>query len=94
MEGARAAATEAGAAPDWCMMAKRSRLDPGQASFANMGPPRTPRLFSVEDFPYQLPDEVAYNEKRKREGLHRITAAEEAALRANQAGANSSTEEQ
>ena len=74
------------------LMAKRTRLDPDQASFANMGPPRTARLFPVKDFPYRLPDEAAYNEKRKREGLHRITAAEEAALKANQAGANNGKE--
>ncbi|MEE9159103.1 MAG: hypothetical protein V3U60_12030 [Gammaproteobacteria bacterium] len=54
-------------------MAKRKR----QLRLLEENPPETLALFDSNEFPYDTPDEVAYNEKRKAEGLFVITLDEE-----------------
>ena len=58
-------------------MAKRRR----QLSLLgeNQEQPETAALFDSSEFPYDTPDEVAYNARRKKDGLFEITPAEEAA---------------
>ncbi len=46
------------------------------------GPCETQALF--EDGPYDLPDEVAYAERRRKEGLFDLTEAEERAWKEHQ----------
>ena len=40
-------------------------------------PPGTAALFTSAEFPYDTPDEVAYNAKRKKEGLFDLNPEEE-----------------
>jgi hypothetical protein len=58
-------------------MARRKRqlnlLGPNQEQ------PETAALFDSREFPYDTPDEIAYNARRKKDGLFEITPAEEAA---------------
>ncbi len=44
----------------------------------NQEQPETAALFDSREFPYDTPDEAAYNAKRKKDGLFEITPAEEA----------------
>ncbi len=57
-------------------MAKRKRH---QLNLLEENPPETRSLFDPAEFPYDTPDEVAYNARRKKDGLFEITPAEEAA---------------
>jgi hypothetical protein len=45
----------------------------------NQEQPETAALFDSQEFPYDTPDEAAYNAKRKKDGLFEITPAEEEA---------------
>ncbi len=56
-------------------MARRRR----QLSLLGENPPETRPLFNDAEFPYDTPDEIAYNAKRKKDGLFEITPDEEAA---------------
>ncbi len=58
-------------------MAKRRR----QLSLLgeNQEQPETAALFDSREFPYDTPDEEAYNAKRKKDGLFEITPVEEEA---------------
>ncbi len=53
-------------------MAKRKR----QLRLLGENPPETAALFDSTEFPYDTPDEIAYNAKRKKEGLFVITPEE------------------
>jgi hypothetical protein len=67
-------------------MAKRNR----QLSLLQDNPSETRPLFDSTQFPYDTPDEVAYNAQRKRDGLFQIadadTVAEQQALENGTAG--------
>ncbi len=54
-------------------MAKRKR----QLRLLGENPPETRPLFDSTEFPWDTPDEVAYNAKRKAEGLFVLTPEEE-----------------
>ena len=56
-------------------MAKRRR----QLSLLGENPPETRPLFDEVEFPYDTPDEEAYNAQRKKDGLFEISPAEEEA---------------
>ena len=58
-------------------MAKRKR----QLSLLgeNQEQPETAALFDSREFPYDTPDEVAYNARRKKEGLFDLNPEEEGA---------------
>ena len=56
-------------------MAKRKR----QLSLLEVNPTETRPLFDSTEFPYDTPDEVAYNAQRKRDGLFQLTDADTAA---------------
>ena len=57
-----------------------------QRPFPGMGkPPATEALFTPEEFPYDLPDEQAYNHQAKKRGLFKLTKQDIDALNANQA---------
>ena len=56
-------------------MAKRKR----QLRLLEDNPPETRPLFGSIEFPYDTPDEIAYNARRKKDGLFEITPAEEEA---------------
>ena len=45
----------------------------------NQEQPETAALFDSREFPYDTPDEAAYNARRKKDGLFEITLAEEEA---------------
>lgn len=45
----------------------------------NQEQPETAALFDSREFPYDTPDEAAYNAKRKKDGLFEITPTDEAA---------------
>lgn len=45
----------------------------------NQEQPQTAALFDSTEFPYDTPDEVTYNARRKKDGLFEITPAEEEA---------------
>ena len=53
-------------------MAKRKR----QLRLLGDKEPGTAALFTSTEFPYDTPDEIAYNAKRKKEGLFVITPEE------------------
>ncbi|KKL98751.1 hypothetical protein LCGC14_1821280 [marine sediment metagenome] len=53
-------------------MAKRKR----QLRLLGDKEPETAALFTSAEFPYDTPDEIAYNAKRKAEGLFVITPEE------------------
>ena len=53
-------------------MAKRKR----QLRLLGEKEPGTAALFTSAEFPYDTPDEIAYNAKRKAEGLFVITPEE------------------
>ena len=55
-------------------MAKRKRH---QLKLLEDNPPETRPLFNSTEFPYDTPDEIAYNAKRKAEGLFDLTTEEE-----------------
>ncbi len=55
-------------------MAKRKR----QLRLIDDQEPGTAALFTSTEFPYDTPDEIAYNARRKKDGLFEITPAEEA----------------
>lgn len=48
-------------------------------------PPATEALFTPEQFPYDLPDEVAVNRRAKAAGLFKLTKQDIDALNENQA---------
>jgi len=54
-------------------MAKRKR----QLRLLQENPPETRPLFDDAEFPYDTPDEIAYNTKRKAEGLFELNPEEE-----------------
>lgn len=54
-------------------MAKRNR----QLKLLEENPPETRPLFNSTEFPYDTPDEIAYNAQRKKEGLFELNAEEE-----------------
>jgi hypothetical protein len=54
-------------------MAKRKR----QLRLLGEKEPETAALFTSAEFPYDTPDEIAYNAKRKKEGLFVLTPEEE-----------------
>jgi len=54
-------------------MAKRKR----QLRLLEDNPPETRPLFTEAEFPYDTPDELAYNAQRKKEGLFELTPEEE-----------------
>ncbi len=54
-------------------MAKRKR----QLRLLGENPPGTRPLFNSTEFPYDTPDEIAYNARRKAEGLFVVTPEEE-----------------
>ncbi len=54
-------------------MAKRKR----QLRLLQENPPETRPLFNSTEFPYDTPDEIAYNAKRKAEGLFDLNTEEE-----------------
>ncbi len=54
-------------------MAKRKR----QLRLLGENPPATAALFTSAEFPYDTPDEIAYNAKRKKEGLFVLNPEEE-----------------
>ena len=56
-------------------MARRKR----QLRLLEDNPPETRSLFTEAEFPYDTPDEEAYNAQRKKDGLFEITPAEEEA---------------
>ena len=64
------------------MASRRSRKR--QLSLLEVNPLATLALFDSAEFPYDTPDEVAYNARRKRDGLFQIadadTVAEQQAL--------------
>ena len=53
-------------------MAKRKR----QLRLLEENPPETRPLFNSTEFPCDTPDEIAYNAKRKKEGLFVLTDEE------------------
>ncbi|KKN66912.1 hypothetical protein LCGC14_0466870 [marine sediment metagenome] len=53
-------------------MAKRKR----QLRLLGDKEPETAALFTSSEFPYDTPDEIAYNAQRKKEGLFVITPEE------------------
>jgi len=55
-------------------MAKRKR----QLRLLGDKEPETAALFTSAEFPYDTPDEIAYNAKRKKEGLFVLNPEEEA----------------
>lgn len=55
------------------MMAKRKR----QLRLLGENPPETRPLFTAAEFPYDTPDEEAYNAQRKKEGLFELEPEEE-----------------
>ncbi len=56
-------------------MARRNR----QLKLLGENPPETRPLFNSAEFPYDTPDEIAYNAQRKKDGLFEIAPAEEEA---------------
>ena len=54
-------------------MAKRKR----QLRLLGENPPETRPLFTDGEFPYDTPDEIAYNARRKKEGLFVLNTEEE-----------------
>ncbi len=50
-----------------------------QLRLLEKNPPETRPLFDSAEFPYDTPDEAAYNAQRKRDGLFQITDDERAA---------------
>ena len=54
-------------------MAKRKR----QLRLLEENPPETRPLFDSTEFPYDTPDEIAYNAQRKAEGLFVLIPEEE-----------------
>ena len=57
-------------------MAKRKRKR-HQLNLLEENPPETRPLFGPTEFPYDTPDEIAYNARRKAEGLFDLTTEEE-----------------
>ncbi len=55
-------------------MARRKRH---QLSLLQENPPETRPLFNSTEFPYDTPDEIAYNARRKAEGLFVLIPEEE-----------------
>ncbi len=56
-------------------MARRNR----QLKLLEENPPETRSLFEPGGFPYDTPDEIAYNARRKKDGLFEFTPGEEEA---------------
>jgi hypothetical protein len=56
-------------------MARRKR----QLRLLQENPPETRPLFTNAEFPYDTPDEIAYNARRKKDGLFEFTPGEEEA---------------
>ena len=54
-------------------MARRKR----QLRLLEDNPPETRPLFTGAEFPYDTPDEIAYNAQRKKEGLFVLNPEEE-----------------
>jgi len=54
-------------------MAKRKR----QLRLLQENPPATRPLFNSTEFPYDTPDEIAYNAQRKKDGLFVLNTEEE-----------------
>ena len=54
-------------------MARRTR----QLRLLEENPPETRPLFDSTEFPYDTPDEIAYNAQRKKEGLFDLNPEEE-----------------
>lgn len=54
-------------------MARRKR----QLRLLEDNPPGTAALFTSAEFPYDTPDEIAYNAKRKKKGLFVLNPEEE-----------------
>ncbi len=57
-------------------MAKRKRKR-HQLRLLEDNPPETAALFTSAEFPYDTPDEIAYNAQRKKEGLFVLNPEEE-----------------
>ena len=56
-------------------MARRKR----QLRLLEENPPETRSLFTEAEFPYDTPDEIAYNSQRKADGLFDLNPEEEGA---------------
>ena len=56
-------------------MARRNR----QLRLLEDNPTETRALFDSTEFPYDTPDEIAYNARRKKDGLFEFTPGEEEA---------------